>query len=326
MHPRGAAVLFPILALTLTAQDQAPPPPRPPAGKARRASKIFRAAVESFAELAGFRFTGEIRFPGGGSKGNPRAAFPPVPFFPGAPRPSGRKVEGREWKEGLVVFSLEDGERGALQGGFILYREGKEKWVPRFAAAKDGSPLWWIPDPRRLLVELLAADPKVELLRHDTLDARPMRVLEVRPGKRGVKDLFLSRLLPDPSKVPSSGRNRIVFVMGLPGAVRIPRDLEYRILLWVEPGTNLVHKIQVEASCSGQGLPGGGPIRIRLKGGKPLPVPPKTKKEEKKKVDLVILLEDLGSAPPPPLPRPILERLGIPPFPGSSPSPGGKGN
>ena len=310
MKPTGTAFFFLLGILPLPARTQEPQP-RPSSPRARR---ILSKAVRRTSGLEGYAFTGEISFPGNKDGGQAGGALPP--FFIGGARPVGKEIDGLARAEGLVTFTMDGTSKGALRGGFILYEEGEGGWKLRLGTGPTGAPLWWLPDPTRLLEEILASKAKVELVRNDTLDQRPMRVLQVKLEKEAARDFFLSRLLPDPTKAPARRGNRMVFIMGGPRGNRVPKDLGYEILLWVDPGTSLVHKIHVKATASPQGLLPGGVVRIQVKGGKPIPQT-QGKKKGKSRVDLEIRFRDLGKASPHGLPRSVLKRLGLSPLPPS---------
>ncbi len=301
MKPFGAAALFLVLFSPLPAQE---PPAKPAPGKAER---LLARAVHRIFGLEGYAFSGTVVFPG---QEKAARAGKMAPFFFGALQPVGGDVKGRTWRNGLVSFTLDGTARGFMKGGFILYREGKNSWRLRFGTGEKGAPLWWIPDPNRLLEEILASRPKAKIVRNETLDQRPVRVLQVVLEKEAAQDLFLSRLLPDPSKAPfQQGGRRMVFILGPPMGPKVPRDLRYEILFWIEPGKAVLRRLRVKATASPKGFPGGR-IRIQVQGGKP--VPRTGKKKEISRVDLVIDFEEEEKVPAPDLPVSVARRLGLP--------------
>ncbi len=303
MKPVAAAAFLLLGTLPLSAQE-APATPGP-----EKARRLFSKAVNRLASLEAYAFSGKITLPGA-SKGGAAPPFP-APFFLGRNLPTGKEVEGRARADGLVSFTLDGTLQGAMKGGFILYREGKGSWRLRFGTGWKGRPLWWIPDPTRLLKELLVSHPKVEIVRNETLDQRPMRVLRLVPSKKATEDLFFSRLLPDPTRAPFFGnKGGLVFLVGGTLGKRVPKDLRYQILLWVEPGRAAIRRLLVKATASSQGLMGGR-VRIQVRGGNPLPQA-KSKGKNACRVDLQVDFKDTGKVPPPDLPPSVLKRLGLP--------------
>jgi len=320
MKGKAAAVLAPVFAAGILAA-QGPGEAGPRRDASTGALRTLMKSVKRMKGLSGYAFTGEIRFPEtAGAEGAPA---PPLPFFLGGGRPVGKEVDGRAWAGGLVSFTLDGTEKAFLRGGWILYENGRSHWSLRPGTGPTGAPLWWIPDPSRLLEEILLWKSQVRLARNAALDQRPMRVLQVDLEKQGAREAFLSRLLPDPTRSPDRRAGRRVLILGMGGGkTAVPRDLRYQVLLWVDPATALIHKVHVKAWGKPPRL-AAGPVQVRVRGLPPRKAPPAPgkgagRKEEAFRVDLVLRFRDLGQAPPPEAPRSVLKRLGVPPLPGGS--------
>ena len=301
MKHAGIAVLF-LASLSPIPAQEAPAKPGPD-----KARLLLTRAIRRKTRLEAYAFEGRILFPETQGGANPF----PAPLFLRGFRPVGREVKGRAWSKGLVEFTLDGGGRAVMKGGFILYREGENTWRLRLGTGRKGEPLWWLPDPNRLLKEILASRPEAKIVRNETLNQRPVRVLQVVLGKKTAQDLYLSHLLPDPTKAPFPGGNRqVVLLVGSAVGPKVPRDLRYEILFWIEPGRAAIRRLQVKATASPKGFMGGR-VRIQVRGGNPLPRTGK-KKKEICRVDLVIDFQEDAKIPPPDLPPSVSRRLGVP--------------
>ncbi|GEM_PF-7088579 len=300
MKHAGMAVLFLVSLPPLSAQDA---PAKPVPGKAKL---LLTRAIQRKTRMETYAFEGRILFPETQGGANPF----PAPVFLRSLRPVGKEVKGRAWSEGLVDFTLDGEARAVMKGGFILYREGENTWRLRLGTGRKGEPLWWLPDPNRLLKEILASRPEAKIVRNETLDQHPVRVVQVVLEKKAAQDLFLSHLLPDPTKAPlPGGKQQVVFLVGSAVGPKTPKDLRYELLFWIEPGRAAIRRLQVKATASPKGFMGGR-VRFQIRGGKPVPRRGK-KKKEVCRVNLVIDFQEDAKIPPPDLPPSVSRRLGL---------------
>ncbi len=262
----------------------------------KKAGIFLQRAVDSMTKLKGYRFISEIL--GYGDEGRKNIVFVPRFFL----QPIGKEITGFAYMNGLVTFTMDGTEKGAFRNGIFLYEEVNQRWKLRYGKGPAGEPLWWIPDLNRILKEISRGYESIRIAKSEVLDNRPLRVIEILLSKDKAREMLLSNLLPDPTMVPASSHVNIV-VFGPNGRSPNPKDLKYKIRIWLEPATGLVHRIEVTGTCraAGQGKPFGMVVRIK---GKQNQKDGKNKKKKKKehKVRLVITIKEHGEVPYPMVP------------------------